>query len=146
MDYTWSLVWLGLGIIIGAVIARLISIKQFGQHKLQQELDDSRKQLSQYRQDVSDHLETTNQLMSQLQDNYARIARHVQQSKMQLVEQPVTARDEVNYFAAETTAQIKQSLHQLNERRRQHSHVEQQPRDYSGEASGLIKERPTKDD
>jgi len=146
MDYTWSLVWLGVGLVVGATIARLISVKQFGQHKLQQELDESRKQLSQYRSDVSEHLETTNQLMSQLQDNYSRIARHVQQSKMQLVEQPVSARDEVNFFAADTTQHIKQSLHQLNERRREHSQVEQQPKDYSGEASGLIKERPTKDD
>lgn len=146
MDYTWLLIGTGIGLVIGAVAARLLSLKQFGQHKLQQELDESRKQLSQYRQDVSEHLETTNQLMSQLQDNYSRIARHVQQSKMQLVEQPINARDEVNFFAADTTQHIKQSLHQLNERRRQHSQVEQQPKDYSGEASGLIKERPNKDD
>lgn len=146
MDYTWLLIGTGIGLVIGAVVARLLSLKQFGQHKLQQELDESRKQLSQYRQDVSEHLETTNQLMSQLQDNYSRIARHVQQSKMQLVEQPINARDEVNFFAADTTQHIKQSLHQLNERRRQHSQVEQQPKDYSGEASGLIKERPNKDD
>lgn len=145
MDYTWLLIGAGIGLVIGAVAARLFSLKQFGQHKLQQELDESRKQLSQYRLDVSEHLETTNQLMSQLQDNYSRIARHVQQSKMQLVEQPVSARDEVNFFAAETTQHIKQSLHQLNERRRQHSQVEQQPKDYSGEASGLIKERPSKE-
>ncbi|CAM5212734.1 YhcB family protein [Alishewanella longhuensis] len=146
MDYTWLLIGSGIGLVVGAVAARLFSLKQFGQHKLQQELDESRKQLSQYRLDVSEHLETTNQLMSQLQDNYSRIARHVQQSKMQLVEQPVSARDEVNFFAADTTQHIKQSLHQLNERRRQHSQVEQQPKDYSGEASGLIRERPSKDD
>lgn len=145
MDYTWSLVGLVVGLIVGALISRLISLKQFGQNKLQQELDDSKKQLTQYRQDVSEHIETTNQLMSQLQDNYARIARHVQQSKMQLVEQPISARDEVNFFAADTTQQIKQSLHQMNERRRDTATVTQQPRDYSGEASGLIKERPNKD-
>jgi len=145
MDYTWLLIGLGIGLVVGAVVARLVSLKQFGQHKLQQELDESRKQLSQYRSDVSEHLETTNQLMSQLQDNYSRIAKHVQQSKMQLVEQPVSARDEVNFFADDTTQHIKRSLHQLNERRREHSQVEHQPKDYSGEASGLIKERPTKD-
>ncbi len=146
MDYTWSLVWLVIGLVIGAVISRVISQKQFGQHKLQQELDESRKQLTQYRKDVSEHLETTNQLMSQLQENYSRIARHVQQSKMQLVEQPVSPDDEVNYFAADTSLQIKQSLHQLNERRREHSEIDQQPRDYSGQASGLIKERTSKAD
>ena len=146
MDLTTSLVWLVVGIIVGGVTTRLISIRQFGQSKLQQELDESKKQLSQYRQDVSEHLDTTHQLMSQLQDNYAKIARHVQQSKMQLVEQPVNPRDEINFFSADTHRQIKQSLHQLDERRRQHSVTEQQPRDYSGEASGLIKEKPRKDD
>jgi uncharacterized protein len=146
MDYTWLLVGLLIGLVVGALVSRIISVKQFGQDKLQQELDESRKQLAQYRLDVSEHLDTTNQLMSQLQENYARIAKHVQHSKMQLVEQPVNSRDEVNYFATDTTQQIKQSLHQLNERRRQHSQVDQQPKDYSGEASGLIKERPTKED
>ena len=144
MDYTSVLIGLVVGLLIGAAISRIISLKQFGQHKLQQELDESRKQLTQYRKDVSEHLDTTNQLMSQLQDNYSRIARHVQQSKMQLVEQPTSPSDEVNYFAADTTLHIKQSLHQLNERRREHSEIDQQPRDYSGQASGLIKERPSK--
>jgi hypothetical protein len=146
MDFSMSLVWFVVGLAVGAVISRLISIKQFSQSKLQLELDESRKQLSQYRQDVSEHLETTNQLMTQLQDNYARIAKHVQQSKMQLVEQPVSQRDEINFFSEDTSRQIKQSLHQLDERRRQHSVPDQQPRDYSGEASGLIKERPSKED
>ncbi|OZB41841.1 MAG: hypothetical protein B7X50_06280, partial [Alishewanella sp. 34-51-39] len=71
MDFSMSLVWFVVGLAVGAVISRLISIKQFSQSKLQLELDESRKQLSQYRQDVSEHLETTNQLMTQLQDNYA---------------------------------------------------------------------------
>lgn len=146
MDFSMSLVWLIVGAVLGAVITRLISLKQFGQSKLQMELDESRKQLAQYRVDVSEHLDTTNQLMAQLQENYARIAKHVQQSKMQLVEQPVSQRDEINFFSADTSRQIKQSLHQLDERRRQHSVSEQQPRDYSGEASGLIKERPRKED
>lgn len=146
MEFSMSLVWLSVGVLIGAVITRLISVKQFGQSKLQLELDESRKQLAQYRVDVSEHLDTTNQLMAQLQENYARIAKHVQQSKMQLVEQPVSQRDEINFFSADTSRQIKQSLHQLDERRREHSVPEQQPRDYSGEASGLIKERPQKGD
>lgn len=146
MDFMTSLIWLIVGLVVGAVVSRIISLKQFSQSKLQLELDESRKQLTQYRQDVSVHLETTNQLMTQLQDNYARIARHVQQSKMQLVENPVAPSDEINFFAADTTKEIKQSLHQIDERRRQHTFVEQQPRDYSGEASGLIKEKPRKDD
>lgn len=146
MDFMTSLIWLVVGLVVGAVLTRLISLKQFSQSKLQLELDESRKQLAQYRQDVSVHLETTNQLMTQLQDNYARIARHVQQSKMQLVENPVTPTDEINFFAADTTQEIKQSLHHIHERRRQPTFVEQQPRDYSGEASGLIKEKSKKDD
>jgi uncharacterized protein len=142
MDLTFALAGLAVGLIVGAILARLYSLKQFNSHKLQQELDASRQQLSQYRQDVSQHLDVTNQLMTQLQDNYSRIARHVQQSKMQLVEQPpVTKNSDLNYLSTDTAAHIKQSLHQIDEKRRVYSAVDEQPRDYSGEASGLIKER-----
>ncbi|MDP2714474.1 YhcB family protein [Rheinheimera sp.] len=142
MDYMYAAAWLGAGLVIGAVIARLITLKQLNQHKLQLELEESQAQLAQYRQDVSSHLETTNQLMTQLQDNYSRIARHIADSKMQLVERPTeSVRQDINYLSGDTAAYIRQSLNQIDEKRRVYSNAEQQPRDYSGEASGLIKER-----
>ncbi|MDP5136661.1 YhcB family protein [Rheinheimera baltica] len=140
MEYMYAAAWLGAGLVIGGIIARLITLKQFDKHKLQTELDESQAQLAQYRQDVSTHLETTNQLMTQLQDNYARIARHIADSKMQLVERPTdSVNQEINYLSGDTAAYIRQSLHQIDEKRRVYSAAEQQPRDYSGEASGLIK-------
>lgn len=142
MDYMYAAAWLGAGLVLGGVIARFITLKQFDQHKLQAELDESQAQLAQYRQDVSTHLETTNQLMTQLQDNYARIARHIADSKMQLVERPTeSVKQDINYLSGDTAAYIRQSLHQIDEKRRVYSAAEQQPRDYSGEASGLIKQR-----
>jgi uncharacterized protein len=140
MDYMYAAAWLSAGLIIGAIIARLITLKQFNQHKLQLELEESQAQLTQYRKDVSSHLETTNQLMTQLQDNYARIARHIAESKMQLVERPSeSVRQDINYLSGDTAAYIRQSLNQIDEKRRVYSTSEQQPRDYSGQSSGLIK-------
>jgi uncharacterized protein len=142
MEYMYAAAWLGTGLIIGAIVARLITIKQLGQHKLQLELEETQAQLAQYRVDVSSHLETTNQLMTQLQDNYARIARHIADSKMQLVERPThSVRQDINYLSGDTAAYIRQSLNQIDEKRRVYSTTEQQPRDYSGQSSGLIKER-----
>ncbi|MEH8019708.1 MULTISPECIES: YhcB family protein [Rheinheimera] len=140
MDYMYAAAWLGAGLVIGAVVARLITLKQLNQHKLQLELNESKAQLVQYRQDVSSHLETTNHLMTQLQDNYARIARHISDSKMQLVERPTeSVRPDINYLTGDAAAYIRQSIHQIDEKRRVHSATEQQPRDYSDGASGLIK-------
>ena len=142
MEYMYALAWLGTGLIVGAVLARLVTLRQLDQHKLKLELKQSQAQLQQYRQDVSSHLETTNQLMTQLQDNYARIARHIADSKMQLVERPTeSVKQDINYLSGDTAAYIRQSLNQIDEKRRVYSTAEQQPRDYSGEASGLIKER-----
>lgn len=146
MDLTYLLTALAAGLVIGAVSARFFTLKQFNKHKLQQELNESRTQLQQYRVDVSTHIETTNQLMSQLQGNYDKIIRHIAQTKMQLVEHPASfsASDEDDtelYLSGDTAAHIRQSLHQLDEKRRVHSPVEQQPRDYSGESSGLMKDR-----
>lgn len=142
MDYLYAAVWLSAGLIVGAVAARYITLRQLNQHKLKLELEKSQTQLAQYRQDVSTHLETTNQLMAQLQDNYARIARHIADSKMQLVERPTeSVKQDINYLSGDTAAYIRQSLNQIDEKRRVYSNTEQQPRDYSGEASGIIKHR-----
>ncbi len=142
MEYMYAGAWLLAGVVIGAVLARIITLRQLDQHKLKLELAESQAQLEQYRQDVSTHLETTNQLMTQLQDNYARIARHIADSRMQLVERPTeSVKQDINYLSGDTAAYIRQSLHQIDEKRRVYSTAEQQPLDYSGEASGLIKER-----
>ena len=142
MEYMYAAAWLIAGLVIGAGITRWLTLKQFNKHKLQLELEESKTQLKQYRQDVSEHLETTNQLMTQLQDNYARIARHIADSKMQLVERPTeSVRQDINYLSGDTAAYIRQSLNQIDEKRRVYSTAEQQPRDYSAEASGIIKQR-----
>lgn len=142
MEYLNIVIWIVVGIVIGAVSTWLLSLKQFNRTKLKQELKDSQAQLAQYRQDVSAHLETTNQLMTQLQDNYARIARHIADSRMQLIERPTeSVRQDINYLSGDTAAYIRQSLHQIDEKRRVYSTTEQQPLDYSGKASGLIKEQ-----
>lgn len=142
MEYMYAGAWLAAGLVIGAVLARVFTLRQLDQHKLKLELAESQAQLEQYRQDVSTHLETTNQLMTQLQDNYARIARHIADSRMQLVERPTeSVKQDINYLSGDTAAYIRQSLHQIDEKRRVYSTAEQQPLDYSGEASGLIKER-----
>ena len=142
MEYLNIVIWIIVGIVIGALGTWLISVKQFNRTKLKQELKDTQAQLSQYRQDVSNHLETTNQLMTQLQDNYARIARHIADSRMQLVERPTeSVKQDINYLSGDTAAYIRQSLHQIDEKRRVYSSTEQQPLDYSGHASGLIRER-----
>lgn len=143
MEYMYAAAWLGAGLIIGALLARVLTLRQFNQHKLQLELEESQAQLAKYRKDVSSHLETTNQLMSQLQDNYSRIARHISDSKMQLVERPTeSVKQDINYLSGDTAAYIRQSLNQIDEKRRVYSTAEQQPKDYSGESSGLIKHRP----
>ncbi|KUM53535.1 MULTISPECIES: YhcB family protein [Rheinheimera] len=142
MEYMYAAAWLIAGLVIGAGITRWLTLKQFNKHKLQLELEESQTQLKQYRHDVSEHLETTNQLMTQLQDNYARIARHIADSKMQLVERPTeSVRQDINYLSGDTAAYIRQSLNQIDEKRRVYSTAEQQPRDYSAEASGIIKQR-----
>ena len=142
MEYLYIVIWLIVGFVVGAVTARWLSLKQLNRDKLKLELEQSQAQLVKYRQDVSSHLETTNQLMTQLQDNYARIARHIADSKMQLVERPTeSVKQDINYLSGDTAAYIRQSLNQIDEKRRVYSSAEQQPLDYSGEASGLIKER-----
>ena len=150
MTVTFALAWLVAGLVVGIVATRLYCLRQFNQSKLQVELNETKQQLQQYRSDVTEHVETTHQLMSQLHENYEKIARHMAQTKMQLIERPTfDNRSELNYFSADTTAQIRQSIHKLDERRKVKDEPSYQPLDYSSSASGLMKnktERNSSDD
>ncbi len=145
MSFSIALIWLVAGIIIGAIASRFYSLRQFNQHKLQVELDETRQQLQQYRSDVSSHLDTTHQLMSQLQDNYESIARHMARTKMQLIERPGFAQDtDLNYLSTDTAEHIRMSLGKLDEKRRKKVEPQaEQPLDYAGHSSGIMKTFPT---
>jgi len=144
MSISIALVWLVAGIVIGAIASRFYSLRQFNQHKLQLELDESRQQLQQYRSDVSSHLDTTHQLMAQLQDNYEKIARHMARTKMQLIERPGFTQDtDLNYLSTDTAEHIRMSLGKIDEKRRKKVEQQaQQPLDYAGHSSGIMKTFP----
>ena len=145
MSLSIALIWLVAGIVIGAIASRVYSLRQFNQHKLQLELDESRKQLQQYRSDVSSHLDTTHQLMVQLQDNYESIAKHMARTKMQLIERPGFAQDtDLNFLSTGTAALIRMSHGKIDEKRRKKVEPQaQQPLDYAGHSSGIMKTFPT---
>ncbi len=145
MSFPVALSWLIAGIIIGAVAARLYSLRQFNQNKLQLELDESKQQLQKYRSEVSSHLETTQQLMSQLQDNYERIASHMASTRMQLVDRAgFVEKSDLNYLSADAAAHFRETVGKVDERRRKKTaEIAQQPLDYSGYSSGLMKTFPS---
>ncbi|OBP14103.1 hypothetical protein A5320_15735 [Rheinheimera sp. SA_1] len=144
MSISIALIWLVAGIVIGAIASRFYSLRQFNQHKLQLELDESRQQLQQYRSDVSSHLDTTHQLMAQLQDNYEKIARHMARTKMQLIERPGFSQDtDLNYLSTDTAEHIRMSLGKIDEKRRKKIEPQaEQPLDYAGHSSGIMKTFP----
>lgn len=135
-----------IGATVGALAAWFLAMRQFNQHQLQKELSASKEQLQQYRSDVSSHLETTQQLMTQLQDNYEKIARHMASTKMTLVDRPSVASptSNLNYLSSDTAQQIRQSIDQIEERRRKPVTHSVQPLDYAGQSSGLMKANPAK--
>lgn len=142
MTLTMTLVWLAVGFVSGGLVAWFLALRQHNQSQLQQELTQTRSQLEKYRSDVSNHLETTNELITQLQQNYSKIANHLQQSKMELVEKPMLEKkaEPISYLSSDTANQIRASIHQLDERKPTFSESYEQPKDYAGGASGLLKE------
>lgn len=142
MTITFALAWFAIGLMVGIVATRLYCVRQFKNNKLQLELDSTKQQLQQYRSDVTDHIETTHQLMGQLHEHYDKIARHMAQTKMQLIERPsMDSRSDVNYLAGDTAEQIRQSSHKLDERRKVGDPTLDQPLDYSDTASGLMRSK-----
>ncbi len=114
-----------IGLIIGFVAGRSTS-RAGDAAKLHKELTKTRKEFEQYKRDVQDHFISFNSLMEQLDVHYQRMSQHMAEQSEKLTDsktlysfQPDVPADE-----KEITESTSEAIHQ--------------PKDYSGEPSGLL--------
>jgi uncharacterized membrane-anchored protein YhcB (DUF1043 family) len=137
-----SLAWIGLIIIVAVAAFFLGSTwtkKQFKHGELEQQAQQAKHELEQYRQEVADHLASTKKLMSKMQDSYGQLLSHFEETnQVLLTEKPSHPSDP--FFSKETTEQLHASLKSRPERRRSDRNSEgvAQPTDYVDGESGLF--------
>ncbi|ACQ94512.1 protein of unknown function DUF1043 [Tolumonas auensis DSM 9187] len=114
-----------IGLIVGFVAGRSTS-RAGDAAKLHKELTKTRKEFEQYKRDVQDHFIGFSGLMEQLGTQYQRMSQHMSEQSEKLTNSQTIYSIQPDVPAEETeqTAPVNEGVHQ--------------PRDYSGEPSGLL--------
>jgi uncharacterized protein len=132
-----TFMWVGLVIIVAIAaffIGAFAAKKQFKQGELEQQAEQAKNALEQYRQDVADHLANTGKLVNKMKDNYEQLLSHVEETNQLLLEDRNKAPAEP-FFSKEMTEQLQTSL---KERQSDRSNANAQPADYVSGESGLF--------
>ena len=130
MTMTWAIIIFLAGILIGALAVRLTnkSVKQ--QKTLKKELDKSKYELEQFRQELVDHFARSADLLDNVAKDYSKLYEHMAKTSTELMPN-LPAQD--NPFAKRIT-----SLETVKDDAKEDESVEQAPRDYANGATGLF--------
>jgi len=128
MTWEYALIGLVVGIIIGAVAMRFGNKKLREQRSLQYELEKSKAELADYREELTNHFAHSAELLDNMARDYRQLYQHMAKGSNDLP-------GEKNPFA-----------YQLTESEADNDQVPvQMPRDYPDSASGLLRgDRATK--
>lgn len=128
MAWINSLIFVVIGIAIGFFIARLTARNLKQQKDLKKELDKSRYELEQYRQELVDHFAQSAELLDNISRDYSKLYQHMAKTSGELMP---NLPDQDNPFA--------NRISQLSEVKEPQDDAQSPPRDYSEGSSGTLK-------
>lgn len=147
MTVVSALVVFVVGIIVGFFANHFLSSSSQEQRKLSEQVGKSEAALSQYKLDVADHLESSANLLDQM-NNTCQTAMKQMKESTQLLQRVTTSDvDGIPFFSQETQEQLAQtaSLRHPKRAAKQDEATIEAPLDYSGEASGLFADQKLQD-
>ncbi|KXF80058.1 Z-ring associated protein ZapG [Enterovibrio coralii] len=127
MAWINTLVFVIIGIVIGFIIARLTMRDNAQQKDLKKELEKSRYELEQYRQELVDHFAQSAELLDNISRDYSKLYQHMASTSAELMP---NLPEQDNPFAKRIS-----KISEVTDE----SPSQEQPRDYSDGASGLLK-------
>ncbi|ACR67819.1 DUF1043 family protein [Edwardsiella piscicida] len=125
MTWEYALIGLVVGIIIGALAMRFGNRKLRQQKTLQDELEKSKTDLDQYRQELVNHFARSAELLDNMAKDYRQLYQHMATSS--------------NNLLPDMPAHDNPFRYRLTEADNDQAPVEIPPRDYSEGASGLLR-------
>ncbi|OAN16551.1 hypothetical protein A3K86_10300 [Photobacterium jeanii] len=130
MAWIYALLIFAAGALIGIFAARLgnKSLKQ--QKELQKDLDKSKYELEQYRQELVDHFARSAELLDNIAKDYSKLYEHMAKTSTELMPN-LPAQDNPFAHRISTLEPVKDT-----------PEVADQPRDYANGATGLLKDKP----
>ncbi|WP_026957952.1 YhcB family protein [Aliagarivorans taiwanensis] len=130
MDPTSSVIFLLIGVAIGYFVSRLFGKSSVSERSITQELDQNRKELDSYKQQVQEHFATSAQLLEDMAKQYQSIYEHMANQSKSLI-----GDDEAQH---PLFVEYQQKL-ELEDTEEEES-GDAQPKDYANQPSGLFKE------
>ncbi|PWC13009.1 Z-ring associated protein ZapG [Brenneria corticis] len=130
MTWEYALIGLVAGIIIGAVAMRFGNRKLRQQQTLQHELEKSKAELEEYRQELVGHFARSAELLDNMANDYRQLYQHMAKSSSSLLPDLPGQDNPFKYRLTEAEADNDQVP------------VDMPPRDYSDGASGLLRGEP----
>ena len=123
---------------IGFIGGKLYTEKNLNTAELQKQVDDTQQQMDKYREDVSANLAVTQNLMSEMKQNYDKIVEQMNQAN-KLLEQPRVIDTNIQYFGSDATEQFLAQHNTIADSSTlKNEQIQAQPSDYSDTASGLF--------
>ncbi|WP_297479818.1 Z-ring associated protein ZapG [uncultured Photobacterium sp.] len=124
------------GIFAGYIINRLINKNQNQHSSLKKDLDKSKYELEQYRQELVDHFARSAELLDNVSKDYSKLYEHMAKTSMELMPNLPT---QDNPFAQRiATLEPVEGNEPIEDEVMDH-----QPRDYANGATGLFSGKPT---
>ena len=126
MTWEYALIGLVVGIVIGAVAMRFGNSKLRQQQAQQYELDKSKAELEEYREELVNHFAHSAELLDNMADDYRKLYQHMAKSSSSLLPEMSSETNPFRNRLADSEAGNDQAPVQM-------------PRDYSEGASGLLR-------
>lgn len=120
---------------IGFFGGKLYTEKNFNKAELQQQIEDSNKQMEKLKEDVTANLSVTQKLMSDMKANYDSVMEQMHHTT-KLLEKPRDTSAAMPYFSPDANDHL--ATLGDNERKRKVEGLSAQPSDYSDGRSGLF--------
>jgi uncharacterized membrane-anchored protein YhcB (DUF1043 family) len=140
MTVVSALIVFVIGVIVGFFANHFLSSSNQEQRKLSEQVSKSEAALSQYKLDVADHLESSANLLDQMNNTCQTAMKQMEESTQLLQRVTTNDVDGMPFFSQETQEQLAQTAglrHPKRTAKQVESNIEA-PLDYSGESSGLF--------
>jgi len=140
MTVVTALIVFVVGTIVGFFANHFLSSSNQEQRKLAEQVNKSETALSQYKLDVSEHLESSAKLLDKMNNTCQTAMKQMEESTQLLQKVTTSDADGMPFFSQETQDQLAQTAGLRHPKRAEKTVASstEAPLDYSGEASGLF--------
>ena len=142
MTVVMTIVLLLVGGAIGFVAGRYLSASAKENKQLAEQVSKSEAALSQYQNDVSEHLDSSAKLLEQMNATCQSAMKQMEQSTALLQRATPNEKDVMPFFSQETQEQLAQTVKLRHTKKESvEENITEAPLDYSGNPSGLFDDK-----